>query len=131
MGQTTQTLNLLKFEKVLNEALKIVHQRGKDEGRNLARDFWDTFPHGLQDMTFMVRDKADRILGAEEMARYDVIRDNCLDIINYAAFIVVWLDREHPPRATYCPNCRSSNIDRALGDEVGRCVDCGSTWSPP
>lgn len=78
---------------VFNAAHRIVVDRGHEEGRNAARDFWDTFPHGLSDMTFMLRDKTDRVMGAEENRRYDIILDNCLDIINYAGFIVMWLNR--------------------------------------
>lgn len=83
-----------ELHRVLDEAYLIVVDRGEAEGRNKSRDFWETFPHGLSDMTFMVRDKADRVLGAEQLGRMDIIRDNALDIINYAAFIVMWIDRE-------------------------------------
>ena len=100
-----------EFTDVLEDARDIVYNRGCREGRNRARAFWETFPHGLSDMTFMIRDKADRVLGAElsiedrtafqenfDFAR--LIETNCLDIINYCVFVVLWLRRmkaeEHP-----------------------------------
>ena len=128
----SQKLNQADYAQALGEASNIVLNRGAEEGRNLARDFWDTFPHGLSDMTFMVRDKADRILGAEAKNRLDIIRDNALDIINYAAFIVMWIDNHSKDSdSVVCPRCRVEELKTRFTNHKGVdmaidfCQHCG------
>lgn len=129
MPDPKQSLNFAHFQEALADAANIVLRRGEEEGRNACRDFWDTFPHGLSDMTFMVRDKADRILGAETRGRDDIIRDNCKDIINYAAFILVYLNKRDAERndGDDCPACGGSGV-KTLGGHLLNCIKCGQEW---
>jgi hypothetical protein len=94
---------LEKYASVVNEAYSIVMDRDK-KGRNSAVDFYTGFPHGSQDVSFELSRRVARILGAELVERsgnnaltptgQKVRREDALDLLNYAAFYVMLLDRE-------------------------------------
>ena len=95
-----------KYDSVLGEAMKIVANRNQ-QGRNLAVEFYDGFPHGHADVSFELWRRVARILGAEKAEKLDTARADALDLLNYAAFYVMLLDRHnekwdllHPPPST-------------------------------
>ena len=92
-----------KYDSVLGEAMRIVVDRNQ-QGRNLAIEFYDGFPHGHADVSFELWRRVARILGAEKAEKLDTARADALDLLNYAAFYVMLLDRHnekwdllHPP----------------------------------
>ena len=83
-----------KYDSVLGEAMKIVANRNQ-QGRNLAVEFYDGFPHGHADVSFELWRRVARILGAEKAEKLDTARADALDLLNYAAFYVMLLDRHN------------------------------------
>lgn len=89
------------YHDVLNEAEDIVEDRDQ-KGRNAVVPFYEGFPHGRLDVSFELLRRVGRILGVEKQANgspltptgVDVLRGDALDLINYAAFFVMLLDRE-------------------------------------
>jgi hypothetical protein len=70
-------------------------------GRNEFMEILETFPHGIQDISFMLYDKSTRILGAEKkiarlpksidsederIVAVNDILDNLIDTVNYGLF---------------------------------------------
>lgn len=92
-----------QYDAVLAEAQAIIAQRN-DVGRNAYLDFWDGFPHGLSDLTFEMHRRVARVLGVErtladgfatdEGDLRQVMRHDLLDLLNYAAFGVMKLDKD-------------------------------------
>jgi hypothetical protein len=77
-----------------------------DVGRNEFLGILETFPHGLNDISFMLFDKTSRILGAEKVidrlprtidsederqAVVDDILDNLIDTVNYSLFGIMMI----------------------------------------
>ena len=81
------------YDRALREARNIVVQRDS-VGRNNAQPFWDQFPHGTNDLTFELYRRILRILGAERAKNRVVMRADAIDMLNYAAFLVMTLDRQ-------------------------------------
>ena len=98
------------YEHISIEAAAIIRERDS-RGRNEEVDFYDGFPHGYRDASFELWRRVARILGAEKTSNLDVARADALDLLNYAAFYVMLLDRwleemkpvEKPPRAVGGP----------------------------
>lgn len=80
------------YTSVLEEATKIIEDRDA-KGRNNVIPFYDGFPHGYADVSFEMSRRVGRILGAEKVKQLDVARADALDLLNYAAFYVMLLDR--------------------------------------
>ena len=79
---------------VLEEAREIVRDRDA-KGRNHAIDFYAGFPHGSRDVSFELSRRVGRILGCEVAGRErEIMRGDAIDLLNYAAFYVMLLDRE-------------------------------------
>jgi hypothetical protein len=81
------------YAKVTNESSEIIADRD-GKGRNSARGFYEGFPHGHQDISFELARRVARILGAELGNKREVMRADALDLINYAKFYVMVLDKE-------------------------------------
>ena len=82
------------YDQVLIEAKTIVRDRDA-KGRNRAVDFFAGFPHGSQDVSFELSRRVGRILGSEAAkGAAEVRRGDALDLLNYAAFYIMLLDRE-------------------------------------
>ena len=90
---------------VFHEALKKVKDHTED-GENSLQGPLDMYPHGiLQDLAFMVYHKASRAiaygshiyppfndLSEKELRSIACMRDDLVDIINYAAFLIIGID---------------------------------------
>ncbi len=93
--QTTKFQEL--FKKALREAEELVSMRNY---RNAHTPIEKMFPHKTQDLTFMLTMKVSRILGAEtlpEPERTKMVREEAIDILNYAAFLVALIDLDQQP----------------------------------
>lgn len=84
---------LVAYQEILREAESIIDDRTK-KGRNAHSDFWAGFPHGPQDVTFELHRRVKRILGAEKIGDLETMRGDAIDLLNYAAFLILWIDRE-------------------------------------
>ena len=82
------------YAQVTNQAAAIIRERDS-KGRNAEVGFYDGFPHGHTDISFELWRRVARILGAEKGAHMDVAAADALDLLNYAAFYVMLLDREN------------------------------------
>lgn len=92
-----------QYSAVMKECSGIIEQRDQ-AGRNAHLDFWSGFPHGLSDITFETHRRVARILGVEkQMANgfahkadelKQVMRNDLLDLANYALFGVMKLDKD-------------------------------------
>ena len=83
-----------EYVRVLDEAEAIIKDRDA-KGRNAETHFYAQFPHGHADISFELKRRVARILGAErQLGKMDVAREDALDLLNYAAFYVMLLDRE-------------------------------------
>lgn len=80
---------LKRYPSVLEEAAALIQAR---EDRNRFLSLENMFPHGPQDLTFVVWMKAARILGLEAAGRLKEVREEALDVLNYAAFLVGLID---------------------------------------
>lgn len=63
------------------------------KGRNETNDFYSQFPHGNQDLTFELKRRVERILGAEKIGDLDTVYGDTLDLANYAIFSLMLLRR--------------------------------------
>jgi len=82
------------YSRVMTEAVDIVKDRNA-KGRNSVISFYAGFPHGSQDVSFELQRRVNRILGNEAvLGKAAVRREDAIDLINYAAFYVMLLDRE-------------------------------------
>lgn len=86
-----ESLFLERFHEALEEARSEV-DRHTEDGENEVVSLPEMFPHGTTDITFMLFTKICRILGYERANNFDKVRDEAVDIINYAAFLIAYLD---------------------------------------
>lgn len=84
------------YKRALDRAEEIFAQRDAT-GRNAVVPLERMFPHGPQDLTFMLYNKASRCLGlaATPGGREKLIEES-VDIINYAAFLIMMLEGAWP-----------------------------------
>ena len=80
------------YETISNEAAAIIRERDA-RGRNTEVGFYEGFPHGYADISFELWRRVARILGAEKVGSLTAARADALDLLNYAAFYVMVLDR--------------------------------------
>ena len=85
------------YTDVTKEASEIIRDRD-GKGRNDAVGFYEGYPHGHQDVSFELARRVGRVLGAEKAECLMVARADALDLLNYAAFYVMVLDRENGVR---------------------------------
>lgn len=81
------------YLQVTREAIAIIKDRD-EKGRNEETSFYAGFPHGSRDVSFELKRRVARILGAERRGMLTVARGDAIDLLNYAAFYVMMLDRE-------------------------------------
>lgn len=80
----------------LLEAYLLQAQKAQDYQAGTDRDNY--FPLGLPSFATMINIKALRLvsLAAKQSdPSFEPVRDTALDLINYASFLVEWLDRRH------------------------------------
>lgn len=82
-----------KYQQTMNEAMSIMQDRD-DKGRNDQAGFYEQFPHGSPDLTFECYRRTLRILGAEKKGDLATMRGDAIDLVNYAAFLVMLIDKE-------------------------------------
>ena len=92
------------YLEVTREASAIIKDRDS-KGRNANTSFYDGFPHGPQDVSFELKRRVARILGAEKVGDLITARGDAIDLINYAAFYVMMLDRETNPKPAFGAGC--------------------------
>lgn len=80
---------LQAYQYVMTEAKETVLSR---QHRNDVIPLRDMFPHGVQDLSFMLHMKTSRLLGEEANGDWAKVRDEAIDICNYAAFLVAYMD---------------------------------------
>lgn len=94
------------YEHVLEDAIKVVQDRDA-AGRNAFMPFYEQFVHGSKDVSFELHRRATRIVGAERQVdagymtadeAYRLKRGDAVDMLNYAAFYLMVLDREQAER---------------------------------
>lgn len=66
------------------------------KGRNETNDFYSQFPHGNQDLTFELKRRVERILGAEAIGDLETVYGDTLDLANYAIFSMMMLSKDSP-----------------------------------
>lgn len=66
------------------------------KGRNETNDFYSQFPHGNQDLTFELKRRVERILGAERIGDMNTVYGDTLDLANYAIFSMMLLSAQRP-----------------------------------
>lgn len=90
------------YRRVISEAHELIVDRDA-KGRNEITPFMASFPHGVSDVTFELKRRVDRILGAERKIRgawndpfnseqVTVLRGDCVDLLNYSAFALLLVD---------------------------------------
>lgn len=77
-------------------ALRATVEDRDTKGRNRTDDFYDQFPHGNQDLTFELKRRVSRILGAESIGDLETVYGDTLDLANYAIFSMMMLKRKQP-----------------------------------
>jgi len=91
-----------EYGDVVREARHIVLDRDA-KGRNAYAMFYDGFPHGLSDATFETHRRVTRVLGLEKQLANGIedkqtlretMRGDLVDLINYAVFAVLLLDKQ-------------------------------------
>ena len=85
----------MDYDTVIHEAYAIISDRSA-QGRNGAVGFYEGFPHGHTDISFELWRRVARILGAEKAGKMETARKDAVDLLNYAAFYVMVLDRDIP-----------------------------------
>jgi hypothetical protein len=81
------------YDAVLSEAKSIIEDRIA-KGRNTHVPFWETRCHGSQDVSGELWQRITRILGAEKRGDRVTLRQDAIDLVNEAIFLVMFLDRE-------------------------------------
>lgn len=81
------------YDKVLTEARAIIEDRDT-KGRNSHMPFYETRCHGAQDVSGELWQRITRILGAEKQGDIVTLRQDAIDLVNEAIFLVMFLDRE-------------------------------------
>ncbi|MGL5936720.1 MAG: hypothetical protein ACRCZI_13990 [Cetobacterium sp.] len=90
------------YEAVLREARGLVEDRDR-KGRNAAMPFYATRCHGAQDVTGEIYQRITRILGAELAHDQVTARQDAIDLVNEAIFLVMFLDHaSESPGAEVC-----------------------------
>lgn len=89
-GETEAFLRM--YEDVLSEAIEKVKERAA-QGRNNIISLPRMFPRGTDDLTLQLYMKSSRIVGASDPT---VLREEAIDIINYASFLVAMIDSKEP-----------------------------------
>jgi len=91
-----------EYSDIVREARQIVLDRDS-KGRNAYATFYDGFPHGLSDATFETHRRVTRVLGLERQLAngiedkkplHETMRGDLVDLINYAVFAVLLLDKQ-------------------------------------
>lgn len=77
-------------------ALRAVILDRDAKGRNETNDFYSQFPHGNQDLTFELKRRVERILGAERIGDMNTVYGDTLDLANYAIFSMMLLSAQRP-----------------------------------
>lgn len=77
------------YREALSEAAAVVAAHSVD-GENDVVPIEQVFPHGDQDIMFMVYMKACRAIGYQKAGNAKKVRDEAVDMINYAAFLIAW-----------------------------------------
>ena len=85
---------LKDYDEALAELRAIVADRN-GKGRNETNDFYSQFPHGNQDLTFELKRRVERILGAEKIGDLQTVYGDTLDLANYAIFSLMLLKCVH------------------------------------
>jgi hypothetical protein len=75
-------------------ALRAVVADRDTKGRNETNDFYSQFPHGNQDLTFELKRRVERILGAEKISDFETVYGDTLDLANYAIFSMMLLKKQ-------------------------------------
>lgn len=130
------TFPLAEYEAVSAEAKAICLDRD-EKGRNDDTPFWAGWPHGHQDISFEMKRRVARILGAEHRGRLEIAREDALDLLNYAAFYVMLLDRQqgqpspysdHSPKISIPPGSLNGNGNSPKGSGIeGLVIGSGSS----
>jgi hypothetical protein len=93
---------LKEYDQAIAELRAVVADRDT-KGRNETNNFYDQFPHGNQDLTFELKRRVERILGAEKIGDLATVYGDTLDLANYAIFSLMLLKRASPDQPK--PNC--------------------------
>ncbi len=103
---------------VLEWAKKLMMQKGKDyQGGSVCDE--DYYPHGWKSFDTMLTTKVLRFRSVMEQkgeVNFDSAQDCLIDLINYSARCVVFLNR-HNPDSQICPNCQLSDALSYEGPE--------------
>ena len=95
MGHTlTQAGHVNPLLPVLGEAFLLQLQKASDYQNAAGRDVY--FPLGLASHATIINMKAQRLVSLAAKSgepAFESARDTALDLINYASFLVEWLDR--------------------------------------
>lgn len=83
------------YDNAINELRATVADRDA-KGRNETNDFYQQFPHGNQDLTFELKRRVERILGAEKIGDMETVYGDTLDLANYAIFSMMLQNRQKP-----------------------------------
>ena len=81
------------YDEAIRELRATVADRDT-KGRNETNDFYGQFPHGNQDLTFELKRRVERILGAEKIGDLETVYGDTLDLANYAIFSLMLLKRQ-------------------------------------
>jgi len=77
------------YKKALQDAQQIVEDHSND-GENEVFSIDQMYPHGIQDILFMIYHKVTRILGYHKKGNHLKVVDELQDVINYAGFGLAW-----------------------------------------
>lgn len=83
------------YDNAISELRATVADRDA-KGRNETNDFYAQFPHGNQDLTFELKRRVERILGAEKIGDMETVYGDTLDLANYAIFSMMLQNRQKP-----------------------------------
>jgi hypothetical protein len=72
------------------DALKIVDSH-TDDGENASFRMSECYPHGTQDLLFMLLMKTQRALGYDSSGNVGKVREELQDIFNYSIFALAYL----------------------------------------
>ena len=90
------------------------------KGRNETNDFYSQFPHGNQDLTFELKRRVERILGAEKIGDFNTVYGDTLDLANYAIFSLMLLRKQGVgvPQQMKAPMSHRPDRSNALGQAL-------------
>ncbi len=81
---------------LIQPAIAIVVKKHEDYG-NESLGLHSYFPHGIPSYTQMIHIKSQRLVAlsyAEGEPNFESVKDNLFDLINYAVFMLDYLDQE-------------------------------------